>query len=328
MIVKNKFSLFPIEHNEIWESYKKHEMAFWTTEELDFAQDIPCLEKSSNSEKHFLKYVLAFFAQSEGLINENLLTRFYKEIHIAEARCFLALQSFNEVIHAETYALQIDTYVQDIQERERLFNAIENVEAVKMKARWINKWIDSKDSLLLRLIAFGIVEAVFFSSSFCAIFYFRERALFPGLAASNDLIARDEGMHFSFSALMYRTLDEYRQRGVYQGIVSDPKLIQEKIDQQQFEHIMRDAIEIEHNFVKHALPVNLIGMNEKLMCQYVEYVADIMTKLFGFEPIFNVENPFNYMKLLDVEGKTNFFEKRVTEYKRPQNRELSFNQDF
>ncbi|EKO3840668.1 ribonucleotide-diphosphate reductase subunit beta [Vibrio harveyi] len=310
MIVKNKFSLFPIQYEEIWQAYKTHEAAFWTTEELDFAQDLADLAKLTEGEKHFIRHVLAFFAQSEGMINENLLTRFYGEIEIAEARCFLALQAFNEVIHAETYALQLETYIPDVEERERLFNAIENVPTVKRKAEWVMKWISSDKPLAMRLIAFGLVEGLFFAGSFCAIYYFRKRGLLAGLAASNDLIARDEGLHFSFSALLFKTLG------------------QGKVTQQEFEEICREAVSIEKEFVTEALPVDLIGMNAELMCQYIEHTADVIAGLFGFNSIFGAENPFDYMRLLDMEGKTNFFEKRVTEYKRPQDRQLSFDADF
>lgn len=310
MIVKNKFSLFPIQYQEIWDAYKTHEAAFWTTEELDFAQDLPDLAKLTDGELHFIHHVLAFFAQSEGMINENLLTRFYHDIEIAEARCFLALQAFNEVIHAETYALQLETYIPDIEKREQLFNAIDNVPTVKRKAQWVMSWIDSQQDLDIRLIAFGLVEGLFFAGSFCAIYYFRKRGLLAGLAASNDLIARDEGFHFSFSALLFKTLSS--------GSVS----------QEKFEEIVREAVVIEKSFVTEALPVDLIGMNANLMCQYIEHTADVIVDLFGFAPVFNTDNPFDYMRLLDMEGKTNFFEKRVTEYKRPQNRALSFDADF
>ncbi|MDP2516810.1 ribonucleotide-diphosphate reductase subunit beta [Photobacterium damselae subsp. piscicida] len=310
MIVKNKFSLFPIQYEEIWQAYKTHEAAFWTTEELDFAQDLADLAKLTEGEKHFIRHVLAFFAQSEGMINENLLTRFYGEIEIAEARCFLALQAFNEVIHAETYALQLETYIPAVEERERLFNAIENVPTVKRKAEWVMKWISSDKPLTMRLIAFGLVEGLFFAGSFCAIYYFRKRSLLAGLAASNDLIARDEGLHFSFSALLFKTLG------------------QGKVTQQEFEEICREAVSIEKEFVTEALPVDLIGMNAELMCQYIEHTADVIAGLFGFNPIFYAKNPFDYMRLLDMEGKTNFFEKRVTEYKRPQDCQLSFDADF
>ncbi len=310
MIVKNKFSLFPIQYEEIWQAYKTHEAAFWTTEELDFAQDIPDLDKLTEGELHFIRHVLAFFAQSEGMINENLLTRFYGEIEIAEARCFLALQAFNEVIHAETYALQLETYIPDIEERERLFNAIDNVPTVKRKADWVMRWISSDKPLAMRLIAFGLVEGLFFAGSFCAIYYFRKRGLLAGLAASNDLIARDEGLHFSFSALLFKTLGEGQ------------------VTQAEFEEICREAVSIEKEFVTEALPVGLIGMNSELMCQYIEYTADVIAGLFRFEKIYNAENPFDYMRLLDMEGKTNFFEKRVTEYKRPQDRQLAFDADF
>ncbi len=310
MIVKNKFSLFPIQYQEIWDAYKTHEAAIWTTEELDFAQDLPDLAKLTDSEKHFIHHVLAFFAQSEGMINENLLTRFYRDIEIAEVRCFLALQSFNEVIHAETYALQLETYIPDVAQRERLFNAIDTVPTVKKKAQWVMRWIDSKDDLAIRLVAFGLVEGLFFAGSFCAIYYFRKRGLLAGLAASNDLIARDEGLHFSFSALLYKTLTPGQ------------------ISQQEFQQICQEAVAIEKEFVTEALPVDLIGMNSQLMGQYIEHTCDVIAGLFGFDAVFNSDNPFDFMRLLDMEGKTNFFEKRVTEYQRPTDRELAFDAEF
>ncbi|BAV94279.1 ribonucleotide-diphosphate reductase subunit beta [Ichthyobacterium seriolicida] len=328
MIVKNKFSLFPIKETEIWDRYKSHESAFWTTEELDFSQDMKDFEKLSEGEKHFIKHVLAFFAQSEGMINENLLTRFYGEIHIAEARCFLALQAFNEVIHAETYALQLETYIPDMQERELLFNAIETVPTVKKKAEWVKKWIASDSPLPIRLVAFGLVEGLFFAGSFCAIYYFRKKGLLPGLAASNDLIARDEGLHFSFSALMFETINNYKNQGVWEGIVREPELIDQTVSQGLFEEIVTEAVLLEQEFVNEALPVSLIGMNAKLMSEYIESTADLIAELFGFEKVFNTKNPFDFMRLLDVEGKTNFFEKRVTEYKRISDREIMFTDDF
>ncbi len=328
MIVKNKFSLFPIQETELWERYKQHQNAFWTTEELDFSQDYKDFEKMSEGEKHFIKHVLAFFAQSEGMINENLLTRFYGEIHIAEARCFLALQAFNEVVHAETYALQLETYVPENEEREKLFNAIDTVPTVGKKASWVKKWIAADTPLPIRLIAFGLVEGLFFAGSFCAIYYFRKKGLLPGLAASNDLIARDEGLHFSFSALMFKTIENYRENNRWEGIVKNPELISEGVTREQMEEIVREAVEVEQEFVKDALPVSLIGMNAKLMCEYIEATADLIVELFGFERIYHTKNPFDFMRLLDMEGKTNFFEKRVTEYKRPTERNLSFDEEF
>ena len=329
MISKGCTSIFPIQYQEIWDRYKTHVQAFWTPEEISFQDDIRDLQKLSSGEKHFIQRILAFFANSEAMINENLASRFYKEILMPEARCFISMQMLNESIHAETYALQIETYVDDQEEKDKLFRAIENLPCINKKAEWVGKWLSGDQNLLVRLIGFGLVEGLFFAGSFCAIYYFRKRGLLPGLSLSNDWIARDEGMHFSFSALMFKTLrKKYNDGTLDDKILLDPNLITGDVSQQQFEDIVQEAVVFEKEFVRDALPVGLIGMNADLMCEYIEAVADRIADLFGFERVFNTENPFDFMRALDVQNVTNFFEKRVTEYQRPTDRSLSFNEEF
>jgi len=329
MISKGCTSIFPIQYQEIWDRYKIHIQAFWTPEEISFQDDLRDLQKLSNGEKHFIQHILAFFANSEAMINENLATRFYKEILIPEARCFISMQMLNESIHAETYALQIETYVDDQDKKDKLFRAIENIPCINKKAEWVGKWLSGDQNLLIRLIGFGLVEGLFFAGSFCAIYYFRKRGLLPGLSLSNDWIARDEGMHFSFSALMFKTLKaKYNNGTLDDTVLLDPNLITGDVSQQQFEKIVKEAVIFEKEFVRDALPVGLIGMNADLMCEYIEAVADRIADLYGFERIFNTVNPFDFMRALDVQNVTNFFEKRVTEYQRPTDRSLSFNEEF
>ncbi|MGB1360563.1 MAG: ribonucleotide-diphosphate reductase subunit beta [Alphaproteobacteria bacterium] len=329
MISKGCTSIFPIQYEEIWDRYKTHVQSFWTPEEVSFQDDLRDLEKLSAGEKHFIQHVLAFFANSEAMINENLASRFYKEILIPEARAFISMQMLNETIHAETYALQIETYVDDQDEKDKLFKAVENIPCINKKAEWVSKWLSGEQNLLTRLIGFGLVEGLFFAGSFCAIYYFRKRGLLPGLSLSNDWIARDEGMHFSFSALMFKTLREKHLNGTLDDtVLIDPALITGDVSQEEFEVIVKEAVEFEKEFVLDALPVDLIGMNSDLMCQYIEAVADRIADLFGFARVFNTENPFDFMRALDVQGVTNFFEKRVTEYQRPTERTLSFDEEF
>ena len=329
MISKGCTSIFPIQYQEIWDRYKTLLQAFWTPEEISFQDDIRDLQKLNSGEKHFIQRILAFFANSEAMINENLASRFYKEILMPEARCFISMQMLNESIHAETYALQIETYVDDQEEKDKLFRAIENIPCINKKAEWVGKWLSGDQNLLVRLIGFGLVEGLFFAGSFCAIYYFRKRGLLPGLSLSNDWIARDEGMHFSFSALMFKTLRKKYNNGTLDDkILLDPNLITGDVSQQQFEDIVQEAVVFEKEFVRDALPVGLIGMNADLMCEYIEAVADRIADLFGFERVFNTENPFDFMRALDVQNVTNFFEKRVTEYQRPTDRSLSFNEEF
>jgi len=329
MISKGIKSIFPIKNQEIWDRYKLHIQSFWTPEEVSLQDDLRDLQILNEGEKHFIKNVLAFFANSEAMINENLASRFYKEILMPEARCFISMQMLNESIHAEMYALQIEAYVVDQQEKDMLFNAIQNVPCINLKAKWVSKWLNGSQNLLTRLIAFGLVEGLFFAGSFCAIYYFRKRGLLPGLALSNDWIARDEGMHFSFSALMFKILrDKFNNNSLTDTDLLDVNLITGNVAQSEFEEIVREAVSFEKEFVKEALPVDLIGMNADLMCQYIEAVADRIADLFEFERVYNTENPFDFMRALDVQNVTNFFEKRVSEYQRPTDRALSFDDVF
>ncbi|HIC42326.1 MAG TPA: ribonucleoside-diphosphate reductase [Pelagibacterales bacterium] len=329
MISKGIKSIFPIKNQEIWDRYKLHIQSFWTPEEVSLQDDLRDLQILNEGEKHFIKNVLAFFANSEAMINENLASRFYKEILMPEARCFISMQMLNESIHAEMYALQIEAYVVDQQEKDMLFNAIQNVPCINLKAKWVSKWLSGSQNLLTRLIAFGLVEGLFFAGSFCAIYYFRKRGLLPGLALSNDWIARDEGMHFSFSALMFKILrDKFNNNSLTDTDLLDVNLITGNVAQSEFEEIVREAVSFEKEFVQEALPVDLIGMNANLMCQYIEAVADRIADLFEFERVYNTKNPFDFMRALDVQNVTNFFEKRVSEYQRPTDRVLSFDDVF
>lgn len=329
MISKGIKSIFPIKNQEIWDRYKLHIQSFWTPEEVSLQDDLRDLQILNEGEKHFIKNVLAFFANSEAMINENLASRFYKEILMPEARCFISMQMLNESIHAEMYALQIEAYVVDQQEKDMLFNAIQNVPCINLKAKWVSKWLNGSQNLLTRLIAFGLVEGLFFAGSFCAIYYFRKRGLLPGLALSNDWIARDEGMHFSFSALMFKILrDKFNNNSLTDTDLLDVNLITGNVVQSEFEEIVREAVSFEKEFVQEALPVDLIGMNANLMCQYIEAVADRIADLFEFERVYNTKNPFDFMRALDVQNVTNFFEKRVSEYQRPTDRVLSFDDVF
>jgi len=329
MISKGIKSIFPIKNQEIWDRYKLHIQSFWTPEEVSLQDDLRDLQILNEGEKHFIKNVLAFFANSEAMINENLASRFYKEILMPEARCFISMQMLNESIHAEMYALQIEAYVVDQQEKDMLFNAIQNVPCINLKAKWVSKWLSGSQNLLTRLIAFGLVEGLFFAGSFCAIYYFRKRGLLPGLALSNDWIARDEGMHFSFSALMFKIFrDKFNNNSLTDTDLLDVNLITGNVEQSEFEEIVREAVSFEKEFVQEALPVDLIGMNANLMGQYIEAVADRIADLFEFERVYNTENPFDFMRALDVQNVTNFFEKRVSEYQRPTDRVLSFDDVF
>ena len=329
MISKGIKSIFPIKNQEIWDRYKLHIQSFWTPEEVSLQDDLRDLQILNEGERHFIKNVLAFFANSEAMINENLASRFYKEILMPEARCFISMQMLNESIHAEMYALQIEAYVVDQQEKDMLFNAIQNVPCINLKATWVSKWLSGSQNLLTRLIAFGLVEGLFFAGSFCAIYYFRKRGLLPGLALSNDWIARDEGMHFSFSALMFKILrDKFNNNSLTDTDLLDVNLITGNVAQSEFEEIVREAVSFEKEFVQEALPVDLIGMNANLMCQYIEAVADRIADLFEFERVYNTKNPFDFMRALDVQNVTNFFEKRVSEYQRPTDRVLSFDDVF
>lgn len=294
----HRFVLFPIEHNDIWAFYKKSEASFWTSEEIDLSQDIADWnDKLNHDERHFIKHVLAFFAASDGIVNENLAENFVSEVQYTEAKFFYGFQIMMENIHSETYSLLIDTYIKDPIEKDFLFNAIDTLDCVKKKADWAIRWIKN-GSFAERLVAFAAVEGIFFSGSFCSIFWMKKRGLLPGLAFSNELISRDEGMHCDFACLLYND-----------HIVN-------KLDPSTIEAIILDAVAIEKEFVSDALPVNLIGMNAELMCQYIEFVADRLLAALGNQRVFNVENPFPWMDLISLQGKTNFFEKRVGEYQK------------
>ncbi len=294
---KNRFVLFPIQHDDIWEYYKKAEASFWTAEEIDLSQDIKDWANLSDGERHFISHVLAFFAASDGIVNENLAENFVSEVQYTEAKFFYGFQITIENIHSETYSLLIDTYIKDNKEKDRLFNAIDTLPFVKTKADWALRWID-EGSFAERLIAFAAVEGIFFSGSFCSIFWLKKRGLMPGLSFSNELISRDEGLHCDFACLLYNN-----------HVVN-------KLDPQVITKIIVDAVDMEKEFVTEALPVGLIGMNSELMCQYIEFVADRLLMEVGCPKQYNVENPFDFMELISLQGKTNFFEKRVGEYKK------------
>ena len=294
---KDRFVLFPIKHNEIWEMYKTAEKVFWTAEEIDLSSDIvDWNEKLNDDERHFIKHVLAFFAASDGIVNENLAINFMNEVQYPEARCFYGYQIMIENIHSETYSLLIDTYIKDPIERNKLFHAVETVPCVGRKAEWALRWI-SNGSFAERLVAFAAVEGIFFSGSFCSIFWLKKRGLMPGLGFSNELISRDEGMHCDFACLLYSQLVN-------------------KLPEAQVKQIIIDAVTIEKEFVSDAIPVRLIGMNAEMMCRYIEFVADRLLEALGYTKAFNATNPFDFMELISLQGKTNFFEKRVGEYKK------------
>jgi ribonucleoside-diphosphate reductase beta chain len=293
----NRFVLFPIQHDDIWAWYKKSQASFWTAEEIDLSQDLVDWTKLNDDEKHFVKHVLAFFAASDGIVNENLAENFVSEVHYTEAKFFYGFQIMMENIHSETYSLLIDTLIDDNKEKDYLFNAIENLDCVKKKADWALRWID-QGTFAERLIAFAAVEGIFFSGSFCSIFWLKKRGLMPGLSFSNELISRDEGMHCDFACMLYNDH------------------IKNKLSKDTIRTVIEDAVNIEKEFVSDALPVNLIGMNDKLMCQYIEFVADRLLVSLGNERIYNAENPFPWMDLISLQGKTNFFEKRVGDYQK------------
>lgn len=294
---KDRFVLFPIKHSDIWEMYKKAEASFWTAEEIDLSSDqTDWTAKLNDDERHFIKHVLAFFAASDGIVNENLAVNFMNEVQYPEARCFYGYQIMIENIHSETYSLLIDTYIKDPQEKDKLFHAIETIPAVKHKAEWALKWIGN-GGFAERLIAFAAVEGIFFSGSFCSIFWLKKRGLMPGLTFSNELISRDEGLHCDFACLLYSQLVN--------------QLPKEKVSQ-----IITDAVSIEKEFVTESLPVRLIGMNADMMCQYIEFVADRLLVALGCNKVYNATNPFDFMELISLQGKTNFFEKRVAEYQK------------
>jgi ribonucleoside-diphosphate reductase beta chain len=314
---KDRFVIFPIKHHDIWEWYKKMEASFWTAEEIDLHQDLTDWnDKLSADEKYFIKHILAFFAASDGIVNENLAENFVNEVQYSEAKFFYGFQIMMENIHSETYSLLIDTYVKDEAEKDQLFRAIEVFPAIKKKAEWALKWIDS-DSFAERLIAFAAVEGIFFSGAFCSIYWLKKRGLMPGLTFSNELISRDEGVHCDFAVHLHN-----------HHLVN-------KVSTERIQEIILDALNIEREFVTESLPVSLIGMNSKLMTQYLEFVTDRLLVELNCPKEFNVTNPFDFMDMISLQGKTNFFEKRVSEYQKAgvlnaedQETKISFDADF
>jgi len=294
----NRFVIFPIQHQDIWEWYKKQEACFWTAEEIDLHQDlVDWKSKLTTDERYFIKHILAFFAASDGIVNENLAENFVSEVQYSEAKFFYGFQLMMENIHSEVYSLLIDTYVSDEVEKDKLFRAIDLFPAITKKANWALKWIESP-SFAERLIAFAAVEGIFFSGSFCSIFWLKKRGLMPGLTFSNELISRDEGMHSDFAVYLHNN-----------HIIN-------KVPKKRITEILVDALDIEREFITESLPVSLIGMNSKLMTQYLEFVTDRLLIDFECNKVYNSKNPFDFMELISLEGKTNFFEKRVSEYQK------------
>jgi ribonucleotide reductase beta subunit family protein with ferritin-like domain len=292
---EKRFVIFPIKHDDFWNMYKKAESNFWTTEELDLSKDMNDYKNLSNDEQYFLNNVLAFFAASDGIVNENLVERFCSEVKILEARFFYGFQIAMENIHSETYSLLIDTYIKDFTLKNKLLNAIDTIPSVAKKADWALKWISDKSDFNKRVIAFACVEGIFFSGAFCSIFWLKKRGLMPGLCHSNELISRDEGLHTEFAVLMHHNLSN-------------------KCPDEEILEIVKEAVSIEKEFITESLPCKLIGMNNDLMKQYIEFVADRLLLMLGLDKIYNVNNPFDWMEMISIQGKTNFFEKRVGEY--------------
>jgi ribonucleoside-diphosphate reductase subunit M2 len=292
----NRFVMFPIKHNDVWEMYKKQVDCFWRAEEIDLSKDLANWESLNADEKHFVSMILAFFAASDGIVLENLASRFMNEVQVSEARAFYGFQIAMENIHSETYSLLIETYIKDKEEKHKLFNAIEHFPCIKKKSDWAQKWIhDNRSSFATRLVAFACVEGIFFSGAFCSIYWLKKRGLMPGLTFSNELISRDEALHCEFAILLYS------------------KLIK-KMDKTRIHEIIKEAVDIETEFICEALPCRLIGMNSEMMTQYIQFVADRLCVQLGYKKIYNVSNPFDWMELISLEGKTNFFEKRNDSY--------------
>jgi len=316
---KNRYVIFPIQHTDIWEWYKKQEASFWTAEEIDLHTDVIDWENRLNDkERYFIKHILAFFAASDGIVNENLAENFVNEVQYSEAKFFYGFQIMMENIHSEMYSMLIDTLIKDDAEKDKLFHALENFPAIAKKADWAIKWIDSP-SFAERLIAFAAVEGIFFSGAFCSIFWLKKRGLMPGLATSNEFISRDEGLHRDFACHLH-----------------NHHLIN-KVPKDRIRQIIVEALDIEREFITESLPVDLIGMNSNLMTQYLEFVTDHLLQTLDCPKEFNTENPFDFMDMISLEGKTNFFEKRVSEYKKAgvnMNKEeakenkISFDADF
>lgn len=310
----SRFVMFPIKYNDIWEMYKKQVDCFWRAEEMDLSKDLVDWDKLTDNEKHFIKMIIAFFAASDGLVLENLASRFMNDVQVAEARAFYGFQIAMENVHSESYSLLIDTYIRDDAEKQKLFNAIENFPCIKRKADWVKKWIgDKRSSFATRLIAFACVEGIMFSGAFCSIFAIKKRGLMPGLTFSNELISRDEALHTEFAILLYSKLER-------------------KVSKKRVYEIVKDAVEIEKEFICDAIPCRMIGMNSKLMCEYIEFVADRLCLQLGYDKIYNSKNPFDFMELISIETKTNFFERTVSEYslsnKTVDKDVFSFNTDF
>jgi len=292
----NRFVLFPIQYNDIYEMYKKQLDCFWRVDEVDLSKDLKCWDTLNKDEKYFISMILAFFAASDGIVVENLGVRFMSDIQVSEARAFYAFQIAMETIHSEMYSLLIEKYIGDREEKSKLFNAINEFPCIKKKGDWAIKWIqDRRSSFASRLVAFACVEGIFFSGAFCAIYWLKQRGLMPGLTFSNELISRDEALHTEFAVLLYN------------------KLVK-KLDKKRVYEIIKEAVELEKEFIVSALPCRLVGMNGELMSQYIEFVADRLIVQLGYDKIYNSSNPFSFMEMISMEGKTNFFEKRVGEY--------------
>jgi ribonucleoside-diphosphate reductase beta chain len=311
-----RYVLLPIKHDDLWKFYKKSEASFWTTEEIDLHQDLSDWDKKlSEKERHYTKLLLAFFASTNGVANENLAENLVNEVQYTEAKFFYCFQIMMENIHAETYALLMDTYIKDQKEKEFLFNTVEHLDCVKKKEDWVKRWIDN-GSFQERLVAFAAAEGIFSSGSFCSIFWLKKRGLMPGLSFSNELISRDEGMHCDFACLLYN------------------RHIAHKLPKKTLEEIITDAVKIEQEFVTDAIPVDLIGMNAVMMCQYIEFVADRLLVSLGNDKIYNADNPFPWMDMISLQGKTNIFEKRISDFQKAgvmSNREkqvFSLEEDF
>ena len=292
----NRFVMFPIKFDDIWKMYKKQVDCFWRAEEIDLTKDMSSWETLTDNEKYFIKMVIAFFAASDGIVLENIAERFMGEIQNSEARAFYGFQIAMENIHSETYSLLIETYIKDKDEKMKLFKALDNFPCIRKKADWALKWIhDKRSSFATRLIAFACVEGIFFSGAFCSIFWLKKRGLMPGLTFSNELISRDEALHTEFAILLYSKLTK-------------------KLKPAKIHSIIQEAVDIEKEFICDALPCRLIGMNSKLMSEYIEFVADRLCLQLGVEKIYNSQNPFEFMEMISIDGKTNFFEKRVSDY--------------
>ena len=306
----NRFTIFPLKHHNLWGLYKKVQMSNWTAEEIDLSSDLSDWKKMSDNERHFIKYVLAFFASSDGIVYENLNLNFSREVQLPEVRSFYAYQEHNEMVHGETYSLLIDKYITDLEEKDKIFRAIETIPCIRKKAEWALNFFSKDIPFAERLAAFACVEGIFFSGSFCSIFWLKKRGLMPGLSFSNELISRDEAMHQEFAVELFR-------------------MLKHKPTQTKVESIVKNAVECEREFIIEAIPCKLIGMDSTKMSQYIEYVADRLMKQLGYRPIWNSENPFDFMENISLDGKTNFFEKRVGEYSKFSNQgNITFDDDF